>query len=457
MRKFQQTVLICSIAAALAAWSGQVAASGFALIEQSASGLGNAYAGGAASAEDASTIFFNPAGMSRLQGRQIAVALHLIQPSTKFSNITSTAATGVPVPLGGAGSVLGGDGGDAGGMNYIPNFYYAMDINPQWKFGLGVNVPFGLKTDYDSGWAGRFQALKSEVKTVNINPSFAFKANDTVSLGFGVSYQKMQGEFTGMQNFVVAPGVSAGEGFYTMSADDWSWGYNLGALFQVNSDTRAGIAYRSEIEQNLRGSALITPPVVSALFTGGTGVTQAMINAAAAASSGNIGLDIKLPQTFSASIFHQYSPKISVMGDISWTGWSSVPKLEVIGNTGAPLLRTIYNWRDTYRISAGASYKYNDAWTSRIGVAFDQSPVRDETRTARLPDSDRTWLSIGAKYAISQAGAIDFGYAHLFMKDASINNNRGGVDTASTAAYGSLAGTYKNSVDILSVQYTHSF
>lgn len=455
--QFKRTLIACSIAAALAAVSGAAIASGFALIEQSGSGLGNAYAGGAASAEDASTIFFNPAGMSRLSGKEIAVAVNAIQPSTKFSNTGSTPATGIPAGLGGAGNVLGGNGGDAGGMNYVPNLYYVMDVNPRWKFGVGVNAPFGLKTDYDSGWAGRFQALKSEVKTININPSFAFKATDTVSLGFGVSYQKIQGEFTGMQNFVVAPGVSAGEGAFAMSANDWSWGYNLGALFQVNPDTRVGVAYRSEIQQNLRGTATITPPTVSALFTGGTGVTQAMINAAAAAPSGNIGLDIKLPQTLSVSMFHQLNPKLDIMGDITWTGWSSVPKLEVIGKTGAPLLRTIYNWRDTYRFSVGATYKYNDAWTSRVGIAFDQSPVKDEIRTARLPDSDRTWLSVGAKYNLSSAGAVDFGYAHLFMKDASISNNKGGVDTASTAAYGNLVGNYSNRVDILSVQYTHNF
>jgi long-chain fatty acid transport protein len=156
---------------------------GFALIEQNASGLGNAYAGQAAVAEDASTIFFNPAGLTYVEGRQVVAAGHLIMPSAEFSDAGSTLA-------------IRGDGGDAGVTAFVPNFYYAMDVTPDLKFGLGVNAPFGLTTEYDDTWAGQVQAIKSDLKTVNVNPALGWRVNDRLSLGFGLNWQYIEAELT---------------------------------------------------------------------------------------------------------------------------------------------------------------------------------------------------------------------------------------------------------------------
>lgn len=427
--KFKQTVLVYSMTAALSALSGQAAASGFALIEQSGSGLGNAYAGGAASAEDASTVFFNPAGMSRLQGREVVVALHAIKPSAKFSNTGSSPAAASLQPL-------GGNGGDAGELAPVPNFYYVMDINPQLKFGLGINAPFGLKTDYDAGWAGRFQALKSEVKTVNVNPSLSYKVNETVTVGLGINYQKIDAELT--NNLVLAAGVV---GNAKLEGSDSAWGYNLGALFQVNPETRLGLAYRSSIDYKLSGNLLVTSAA-------GTVVQNPSVTA-----------DLETPDSFSLSGVRQIGSKLEVMADISWTGWSKFKELRIVNSSsGATVALTNESWDDTYRFSVGANYRYNENWMARVGVAFDQSPVPDVAhRTARIPDNDRTWLAFGGQYKPSKNSAVDFGYAHLFVKNTSISNNKGGVDTADTTLYGNLVGNYKNHVDILSVQYTHGF
>lgn len=427
--QLKRTVIAGSVMAVLAAMSGTAAASGFALIEQSASGLGNAYAGGAASAEDASTIFFNPAGMSRLSGKQIVVALHAIKPSAKFSDngLSSTATA--------SGQLLGSNGGDAGSLALVPNFYFAMEINPQMRFGLGINAPFGLKTDYEAGWAGRFQALKSEVKTVNINPSLSYKVNEVVSLGLGIDYQKIEAELTNSQ--VLAAGVV---GSAKMSGSDNALGYNLGAMFQVNPEIRIGLAYRSSLDYKLSGNVLVT-------------------NAAGAVVlNPSVTADLKTPDSLSLSGVKQIDPKWDVMADITWTGWSKFKELRIVNSsTGATTSLVNESWKDTYRISVGASHRYNEKWVARIGVAFDKSPVPDANRTARIPDNDRTWLALGGQYKPAKESAVDFGYAHLFVKDSTINNNRGGVDAASTALYGNLVGTYKSSVDILSVQYTHSF
>ena len=421
-----ERIVATGILAALMAVSGTAAASGFALIEQSASGLGNAYAGGAASAEDASTVFFNPAGMSRLPGKQIVIAVNAIQPSVKFSNTGSTPATARP---------LGTAPAEAGSLAFIPNGYFSMEINPQTKFGIGVNVPFGLKTDYPAGWVGRFQALKSSIETINVNPSVSYQLTDTVSIGLGLDYQKINAELTSARSF-----GAGGEGLSTVSGSDAAWGYNFGVLFEVNPGTRIGIAYRSAISYKLKGALLVTTP------SGAIAVNQ------------TVTADLKTPDTLSVSFFKALDDKWDVMADASRTNWSNFNELRIINTaTGAASQITPENWSNTWRFSVGANHHYNEQWLARVGVAYDQAGVSDANRTARIPDNNRTWLALGGQYKPQPASAVDFGYAHLFVKDSTIRNNTGAGGTPSTATGGNLVGTYNNSVDIVSVQYTHSF
>lgn len=427
--RFNQSVIGMAVASTLLAMSGAVQASGFALIEQSGSGLGNAFAGGAAGAEDVSTIFFNPAGMSRISGKQIVVTGSMINPSVKFFDTGSSSAAA-------SGQPLGGNGGDAGSLAVVPSAYFAMEINPHMNFGVGINAPFGLKTEYEAGWAGRFQALKSDVKTINVNPTLSYQLNDMVSLGIGLDYQKIDAELT--NNVVLGAGVV---GTARVSGSDNAWGYNLGALFQVNPETRVGFAYRSSINYKLSGDLLVTGP------------TGAVVQ------NPSVTADIEMPDSLSFSGFKQIDSTWDVMGDITWTGWSKFKELRVVNSsTGATASLTNENWKDTYRVAVGANHHYNEQWTARAGVAFDQAPVSDVDRTARIPDNDRTWLSLGGQYKPNKASALDFGYAHLFVKDSVISNNKGGATgTANTALYGNLVGTYSNSVDIFSVQYTQNF
>ncbi len=436
--KFKRTVLAYSIAASLAAVSGTAAASGFALIEQSASGLGNAYAGGAASAEDASTIFFNPAGMSRLNGKQIVVAVNAIKPSAKFSNNGTS-----------AGALLqtaGGNGGDAGSLALVPNAYFAMEVNSALRVGLGINAPFGLQTEYDANWIGRFQAVKSKIETINLNPSVSYQVNDNLSIGAGVSYQRITGDLTSAVNYsllaasvgVVLPANT--EGISTISGNDSAWGYNLGAMFNVNPQTRGGIAYRSKIKYNLSGTVSFAN-VPAALAASAAGPTVA--NSA-------VTLPITMPDSFSVSGLHQLDDKWNVMADATWTGWGVLQQLKIDRTTGANVQTVQEHWKNTWRVSVGTSYHYNQQWMARAGVAVDQTPVSDAYRTARIPDNDRTWLSVGGQYKPSKGGALDFGYAHLFVKDSTIADKQ-------FPGKGNLIGTYQNSVDILSAQYTHSF
>ncbi|HBU30373.1 MAG: aromatic hydrocarbon degradation protein [Thiobacillus sp. GWE1_62_9] len=378
-------------------------AAGFALIEQNASGLGNAYAGQAAAATDASTIFFNPAGMTMLPDRQLVLAGHLIKPQAEFT---------------GTSTIGGGDGGDAGGLALVPNAYYAFRLTPDVYLGIGMNAPFGLKTEYDPTWAGRTQAIKSELKTVNLNPSIAWKASDALSLGAGVSLQYAEATLTS----------ASAAGLVTIKGDDYSWGFNLGALWQLSEATRIGLAYRSEVDHTLEGTVT---------FSG------------LPANNGPVTADTTLPDSASLSLFHKLNDRWDLMADVSWTGWSDFYELRIVRTNGALVGLTEEKWDDSYRYSVGVNYRLNDKLTLRGGLAFDETPVSDTYRTARIPDQDRTWIAFGAQYRLSPKSMLDVGYAHLFVKDARINKTETGPVT--------LTGTYDASVDILSAQLTLNF
>ncbi len=395
-------------------------AAGFALIEQSASGMGNAFAGGSAAAEDASTIYFNPAGMTYIEGTQLVGALHLIKPNAEFNDNGSVKATGVPPK--------GGNGGDAGDLAFIPNAYFKTDLNDSIKLGVGVNAPFGLKTEYDPTWVGRFQAIKSEVKTVNINPAVAFKVNDQLSLGFGVSAMWAQATLTRAVNRVLVPETTV-----KIKGDDWGFGYNLGAIYQATPDTRIGVAYRSKVDQHLEGDS--SSPLVAALNT-------------------TVKASIALPENFSVSAFSKINDTWDIMGDVTWTHWSRFKELRIDFTSAVPDSVTTENWSNTMRYSVGANYHYSNAIKLRAGLAYDEEAISDEFRTARIPGNDRKWLSLGAGWKVTPNSNIDVGYSHLFISDASINDDQ---SSAAKGRNGIIKGSYDGSVDILSMQYTHNF
>ncbi len=414
---------------ALAGFAGMTQAAGFALIEQNASGLGNAYAGQAASAQDASTIFFNPAGMGLLPGPQLVVTGSLLDSSIQFKNEGSTAA-----PL----QTLGDSGGDAGGLTFVPTFYYAHPVNDRVSLGLGVNAPFGLRTEYDATWMGRFLAVTSDLKTINVNPSLSYKVNDTVLLGGGLSVQYIDAKLTNMVNYSALAGGALGanlQGLATVKGNDYGWGYNLGALFDLG-DTRVGVAYRSKIDYTLEGDVSFAnvpaPMAVSPLL-----------------QNGPVTADATMPASASLSLVHKLNSSVDLLADVTWTDWSVFDVLTVRRTSGSIVTSTTENWQDSWRYSLGATWHQSPSWTWRGGVAYDQTPVEDAYRTARIPDASRTWVALGGQYRFSEKSALDFGYAHLFVSDASIDSTAAGA--------GSLHGSYDVSVNIFSAQYTYTF
>lgn len=454
--------VVCSLLG-LTAFTGNAHAAGFAIIEQSVRGLGNAFAGGPANTEDVSTVFFNPAGMTYLKGPQADFAAHIIIPQARFKDQGSTHFTTTGL------DVNNEDGGNAGVTALVPNFYYSRPINQQWTFGLGINAPFGLTTDYDDGWVGRYHALTSELKTVNINPSLAYKANDNLSIGFGLNAQYIEAHLSNAVDFGglcflgenvtmtlmagtcgalnLAPQADDGEA--NVRGDDWSWGYNLGMVWQATPQTRIGLAYRSRVKHKLKGDADFDVPSNAV-----TGNATAIAAGAGLIDGTDVTADVTLPDSLSIGFNHEIDSKWSVNGDVTWTNWSLLDELRIEFDSVATDSVTTTNWKDSNRYSLGVSYRPDNLWTWRAGIAFDETPVPNaEARTPRIPDQDRTWVSLGFSYQSSDKLTIDIGYAHLFVKDAKVNKTATGEDLTR----GALVGEWNVAVDIISAQARWAF
>ena len=442
-----------ALVVAIAGISGPASAAFFQIAENSPSGLGNAFAGGAAAAEDASTVWYNPAGMTRLKSQQFVIGGHFIDPSFKATINSASAVSGQPIS---------GGGGDAGQSAVIPNFYYALPLSNDFSLGMGVNAPFGLKTEYDTTWAGRYHALTSDIKTINFNLAGAYKINETLSAGAGINYQTLKAELSQAVDFATLCTVAAGGAFSAacggtagftpngnpndgkakVTADSTALGYNLGLTAQLQDNFRVGAAYRSKMKHTLSGTFDITVPGnVPGALTGATGLANSDAKA-----------DVTLPSTLSLSAHLQVDSQWTLMADITRTNWSALRELRIRfpNSIQADSVVTL-NLSDAYRFAIGTTYKPNSSWVIRGGVALDQSPVTsDLDRTPRLPDSDRTWYTVGAGLQVTPALSFDFGYAYIKLDSSRVNKTAS--PTNENFLRGNLNASYQGSVQVLSAQ-----
>lgn len=446
------------IAGLLTLSSSSVFASSFALIEQSVSGMGTAYAIGSAGIDDASTIWFNPATMTRLNGSQLTGGLQIVNSRTDFEGSAEYNPDNPALGPAGAGiaglPIDGRSSSDLGLTAAIPQGSISHALSDKTWLGLTINTPFGLKTEYDSDWVGRYHAIKSELLTFNFNPTIGFKLNENASIGLGVSALYADGELTNAVDGGLAaalggmpvPGWVPGSDTYDSKAkltgDDWGWGYNFGFMLTPSDNTRLGLHYRSKIELTLEGDVDISGPVIN--------------------DKQGASLDITLPDSLSISGYHAFSSKWAVMADYTWTQWSRVQTLDIKLDDGSQSVAK-WNYEDSSRYSIGTEYTHNNKWKYRAGLALDQTPVPDDSdRSPRVPDADRTWLSLGLTYSHSRNLSFDFGYAHLFVDDPELDSVSDNNDPtlpfpAGTTGFHSLSGSYDSAVDIFGAQVNWRF
>lgn len=433
-------------------WSALSLASGFALQEQGVTYLGTAYSGTAAWAADASSAWYNPAALTHIKNKQFVASGVLVNSYAAFtassSNVPFQPGVSVPGPQ--------TDNSTPGGISTIPSLHYAARICPNLVFGFSVAAPYGLATDYDPEGIMRYIATHSEVITLDWSPSLAYKPTPWLSIAGGLDALYTEAIFE-VQTTAFTSGDPANDGFQNSRATDWSLGWHLGFLIDFSKCTRVGLNYRSKYDLNVKGvSQQLMPITPIAIAQSGEFVLRP------------VQADVVLPETLVLSAYHAFNPHWAVMADASWTAWSRLQTLglrfEPLPNDAPPLVRpvdadTVLNFKDTYKVGIGVNYTMNRCWQFRAGTAFDRSPIQnDEFRTARLPDTDRVWLGLGASYTWAQM-RVDLGYAHLFMNDASLNDN-GPVDPITglpLLPLNNVTGKYSNHADILGIQLRYDF
>ena len=448
-------------------------AGGFGLIEHGASGLGNAYAGAAAVSSDGSTVWFNPAGMSEIDGREVSVALHILGSSTDWSDEGTVLG-----PLLGSSEVSGPDTASPGTTTALPNFYYVAPINDRWSYGLSIGVPFGSSTEYDDNWRGRYTTIASGVSAIDINPALSYNVSEKVRLGFGISLQQLSAELensvdsgavclsfagqgttsisaTDCLNNNLTPGNQSTDSNADITGDSVAFSFNMGALFLPADGVKIGVAYRHSIDHELDGDADFTVnTALRGLLDGNTVAESQAVTQAFLTDTGITG-EIELPATFSVSGAWQVNDQLELLSDLTWTGWSSFQELRIqFDNPFQNDSVGLQEWEDVLRFSAGLNYQYSPKLTLRAGYAFDEEAIPGpERRTARIPGNDRTWFALGLGYAVSNRFSFDVGYARLTLDETPIanrNEESGGSGTV-------VRGLFDSNVNILSAQLNWDF
>jgi long-chain fatty acid transport protein len=421
-------------------------ASGYQVREQSAVAQGVSQAGSAARGDDPSMMFFNPAAMAWLSGTQVAAV-----GSGIFPNATTNSGTATRAAVLGGSQITGSLGGDAGLSAFVPAFYATTALSDQWRFGVGMSSPWGLVTKYPNDYIGRYHALTSSLKTLNITPSISYRPLPNLAFGAAAQIQYADARLSSAVDFgsigTIAriPGYAPGrfDGRSTIRGDDTAVGFQLGAQWEVIPGTRLGIGFRSAIFHTLSGEANFQ------------GVPSPLNQSPAFANSG-VTAKVTTPETATFGITHRIGERWTLLAGAEWANWSRFRQLAINFDNGRAASVTEENWKDSWFLSAGAEYRLRETITLRGGFAWDQSPVPNATRTPRIPDSDRYWLSFGATWQAMPNLALTAAYTHVFAQNTSIQLADSGPSSTNFLR-GNLNTNNSASVNILAVQARYTF
>lgn len=433
------------VGSALCLLAGNAAASGFSVSYQSVSAMGTAFAGVGVLSENASNQWYNPATLAGLKQAELSAAIHQVWIDTTFE---ADADGGFPVPPPAPpGTMLPQMGSGPGDLEDIEPFvgsaFLAVPVSEMMTFGLSVTAPFGTKIEYENGWgngynlaplgipgvagvtAGDFYSTESDLKTYNVNPSLGIQLTDSLNVGLGVSYQRLDAD---IRNALTR-----------LEGDDDAYGWNLGMTYSPDDNNHFGVAYRSEISYDVEGD--ITFSQLGATFSTVQG------NPVAPGSySGEASID--LPASLQLSYAGDLSDRTQILMGVEWTEWSNLDKLVVESDQLAFSPTETFNWENTVRYSLGVRHAMNDTTVLRAGVAQEESTQGTDNRSAISPDSDRVWVTLGAGFNPADNMTIDVGYAHIFVEDADINRMDKGAQ---------LKGTYELDADVIGAQMTYRF
>lgn len=431
--KTNKTLLSCAVAFGLASVSTFTQAAGFQLAEYSATGLGRAYAGEAAMADNASTQWRNPAMLTYLEGTQVSAGAIYVNPNVDVEGTVNHAQLGK----------THASSNDFTHDAVIPNFYLSHQLNEQMALGFALGTNYGMETDLGTDFAASHFGNQASVISKEANLNIAYQILPQLSIGGGVRYVMGEGHFGATapaKNLIRHPVTNnvmtlpKGTTLKYMEGEDNSWGWQVGSAWQINQDHRVGFAYKSEVVMDFEGHA--------------EGVSYGSYKPGM--------MSVTLPATAELASFHQLNDQWAIHASINWTDWSSFKELTAVFPEKSDLIKS-ENWEDNYRFALGTTYQYDAKLALRAGVAYDTSAVDDKNRTATIPETDRTWVSVGGSYIATPQLTLDAGFTYIFAKDATINEPRDASDQTAAAIGGAFTGNVSGNVWLIGVQANYRF
>ncbi|ENM3751485.1 outer membrane protein transport protein [Vibrio cholerae] len=431
--KTNKTLLSCAVAFGLASVSTFTQAAGFQLAEYSATGLGRAYAGEAAMADNASAQWRNPAMLAYLEGTQVSAGAIYVNPNVDVEGTVNHAQLGKSHA----------SSNDFAHDAVIPNFYLSHQLNEQVALGFALGTNYGMETDLGTEFAASHFGNQASVISKEANLNIAYQVLPQLSIGGGVRYVMGEGHFGATapaKNLIRHPVTNnvmtlpKGTTLKYMEGEDNSWGWQVGSAWQINQDHRVGFAYKSEVVMDFEGHA--------------EGVSYGSYKPGM--------MSVTLPATAELASFHQLNDQWAIHASINWTDWSSFKELTAVFPEKSDLIKS-ENWEDNYRFALGTTYQYDAKLALRAGVAYDTSAVDDKNRTATIPETDRTWVSVGGSYVATPQLTLDAGFTYIFAKDATINEPRDASDLPAAAIGGAFTGNVSGNVWLIGVQANYRF
>ncbi|EKF9636609.1 outer membrane protein transport protein [Vibrio cholerae] len=431
--KTNKTLLSCAVAFGLASVSTFTQAAGFQLAEYSATGLGRAYAGEAAMADNASAQWRNPAMLTYLEGTQVSAGAIYVNPNVDVEGTVNHAQLGK----------THASSNDFAHDAVIPNFYLSHQLNEQVALGFALGTNYGMETDLGTEFAASHFGSQASVISKEANLNIAYQILPQLSIGGGVRYVMGEGHFGATapaKNLIRHPVTNnvmtlpKGTTLKYMEGEDNSWGWQVGSAWQINQDHRVGFAYKSEVVMDFEGHA--------------EGVSYGSYKPGM--------MSVTLPATAELASFHQLNNQWAIHASINWTDWSSFKELTAVFPEKSDLIKS-ENWEDNYRFALGTTYQYDAKLALRAGVAYDTSAVDDKNRTATIPETDRTWVSVGGSYVATPQLTLDAGFTYIFAKDATINEPRDASDQTAAAIGGAFTGNVSGNVWLIGVQANYRF
>lgn len=429
---------------------GPAHGTGFFVNQQSVRGLGRVNAGVAAAADDAATIFFNPAGLTQLWrddalpgNTLVSAGVQLIVPRADLTNTGSVAATpgtgGVFLPYAGVNASNPTD------PTPVPDLYYARRLATEGVYiGVGITSPFGLSTRFGTDWFGRYDATQASLTTINLGTVLAYQINPALSLGIGFDMQYARTKLTSaIPNPATAGGPTfLSDGQVKVSGDAWTPGFNVGALLRPDAATFVGVSYRSGFDHGVSGEAVTTG------LTGRLAFANGVVGAHA---------EVKLPAVASAGIARAITEKLRLFGQLDWYNWGTFSEIRVTFDDGRADAVRPQKYRNAWAASFGGDYAMSQGLVLRGGIRFDQTPTVDGSRDTIVPDANRFWMGVGATYRLSPRSSIDLAFTHVLFRSADVDVTRGffeGTEAASTVRIRSEVDTHVNT---LAASFNHAF